>query len=286
MNGKSWAAGAVLAIVLANTGCVSCCSTTYAAARKCGPECEVPTPCRGNVYVYMVHGAAPTDCGLEALREKIAESGFAKVGVAELPGAPCAYFDIKKQARCEPGARFVLVGQELGAAAALCLARELRKDNVPVEAVVLLDPVGCGSESCGLQTLLITSGTGYSTAPHTGRLVVADASRSKLPAHPATVGAITEVLKEIAARNCVAPADEIEEWGYPHAPEMRPVPRPDGTEWDFLAERDGVPAPLGTQATTKRVLPASAPVPAPVPAATAPAPARPSPFAGAVMLPK
>jgi hypothetical protein len=281
MNQRTWVGGAVLAIVLANTGCVSCCSKSYATARNCAPDCGLPTPCRNNVYAFLVHGVTPTtDCGLEALRTKLAESGFAKVGVGELASAPCVWWEIRQIARYEPEARFVLVGYDLGAPAAVCVARDLCARKIPIEAVVLLDPVGCG-ESRDLRTVVIASGAAsYSSLPYMPRMVVSEANHFQLPAHPKTVGAITALLQEIAARNCRPPADEIQEWNYPHAPEVHPLPMPRGDDWDILADGEATPPAINT-----RVFTSPAPAAATAPAQTATV-ARPGPFAGAVPLPK
>jgi hypothetical protein len=283
MNGTLWVAGAVLAIVLANTGCVSCCSKGYGQAWKCAPDCELPTHCRGNVYVFMVHGVTPTtDCGLEALRAKLAECGFPKVGVGELAAAPCVWWEIKKIARCEPDARFVLLGYDLGAPAAVCVARELCAKSIPVEAVVLLDPVSCG-ETRDLRTVVVASGSASSsTLPYMPRFTVSEANHFQLPAHPKTVSILCGLLKEIAARDCKPGEDDIQEWNYPHAPEIHPLPMPRGDDWDILADA-GTPPSINTRTATA---PAPATTTAAPPGTTATAAARPSPFAGPVTLPK
>src|SRR4051794_13154954 len=120
MRAKSWGIAAVLAIVLANTGCVSCCSKSYKQALNHGPDCDTPSPCRNQVYVFMIHGVTPsTECGLSALRVKLAENGFAKVGVGELASALEIIWEIKKIRACEPDARFVFIGYDVGGAAAV-----------------------------------------------------------------------------------------------------------------------------------------------------------------------
>jgi pimeloyl-ACP methyl ester carboxylesterase len=255
--------GAVLATVLANTGCVSYCHRAHQAAWDRGADHELPAPCRGQVYVFMVHGFTPTSsCGLDGLRHKLAESGFAKVGVAELAGALCVPKEIEKIRKCEPDARFVLIGYDLGGAAAVCVARDLSKKGVPVEAVVLLDPVKCG-EPCGLRTLLVTSGTTVSSVPHTERLVVPDATHAKLPAHPLTAGAIVELLKEIATRDFVEAGDTVPEWSYKHAPEMRPTAAgKGGADWDFLADKPGTPDALAARVATQSTEPLAPTTPA------------------------
>jgi hypothetical protein len=258
-----WVVGAVLATALANTGCVSCCHKTYQQAWNGAPECDLPTACRGQVYLFMVDGVTPAvHGGLGALRTELGKCGFAKVGVGDVTAAPCVECEIKKLHRCEPDARFVLLGYDVGGAAAVCVARDLAAKGVPVDAVVLLDPVGCGAPT-GLRTLLITSGKTNSTAPHTDRVVVSDAGHTRLPAHPATVGAITDLLHEIAERNWQPGGDPVPEWTYPSAPEMRPLPELRGGDWDFLVDQ-GNPSAIGTRLTATRPLgyPAAASQPA------------------------
>jgi hypothetical protein len=258
MSGQRWVIAAVLAIALANTGCVTCCHKTHEAAYKTGPECELPTPCRGQVYVFLIHGLTPTTgCGLEMLRTKLAENGFAKVGVGELGSGLCIEHEIKNIRACEPDARFVLVGYDLGGASAVALARHLSTKCVPIEAVVLLDPLNCGAP-CGLRTLLITSGKTTSSVPYTDRVIVPDVGHHKLPAHPTTVAAITELLKEIATQNYQPVDASVPAWSYRHAPEMRPTMVAKGGPWDFLADRGDSPDPIGTRVTTT---PIAAPVP-------------------------
>jgi hypothetical protein len=206
----------------------------------------------------MVHGLTPsTDCGLSALRTKLAESGFAKIGLGELGSELCIELEIKKIRTCEPEARFVLLGYDVGGASAVLLARNLTSKRVPVDAVVLLDPLACG-RGAGVRTLLVTSGQTTSTTPYTDRLVVSDASHLNLPAHPATVAVITELLKDIATQHYQAPGDPVPAWSYPLAPEMQPVEGPKWDEWDILADLPGSPQPIGTRVTTQQI---GAPVP-------------------------
>jgi hypothetical protein len=276
MNQKKWVVGAVLAIVLANTGCVSCCSKSYGKAWNSGPDCELSTPCRGQVYVFMIQGLTPTvECGLDTLREKLAACGFAKVGVGDIASAVCIACEIKKLHRCEPEAKFVLVGYDFGGAAAVCLARELNAKGVPIEAIVLLDPLACG-EAYGGPTLLINSGTTTSTARYTNRVVVPDANHYKLPSHPTTVAAISELLNDVATRDYQFEGGLLPEWAYPHAPAMRPLPTPQGGSWDFLTDDGSSPPPIGTRIETHSATTTT----------NATTPGRGSTFAGAVMIPK
>jgi hypothetical protein len=185
MPGRNWLIGAIAAVALSQAGCVTCCHKGYEKSLASGPECELPTACRNQVYVFLINGVTPpTHNGLNALRMKLGENGFAKVGIADLAGALSVEHEIKKIRACEPDAKFVLVGYDVGAPAAICDARHLASKDIPVEAVVLLDPVGT-KEVCCVPTLLIASGKKPCTVPHSKQIVVPDASHFTLPVAPA-----------------------------------------------------------------------------------------------------
>ncbi|MBN9119914.1 MAG: hypothetical protein J0I06_12260 [Planctomycetes bacterium] len=268
MAGRRWVIGAVLAVAVAQTGCVTCCAKTYKKSLEHGADCELPVACRNQVYVFLVNGVTPpVHGGLGELRNKLAENGFAKVGIADLAGGLCVEHEIKKIRACEPDARFVLVGYDVGAPVATCAARDLASRGARVEALVLLDPVGC-KEVSGVPTLLITSGSGTGTTAHGQRVIVPDAGHFGLPAHPTAVAAIVDLLHGIAA-SCMEPiTDPVPEWSYKHAPEMRPPATGRvSEEWSFLAD-GGTPHPIGTRTAAQ------------------PAPAAPSTAAGPVLLRK
>lgn len=246
MTGRNWLVGALAAVALVQTGCVTCCHKGYEKSLASGPECELPTACRNSVYVFLINGLTPpTDTGLNALRMKLGESGFAKVGIADLAGALGVEHEIKTIRACEPDAKFVLVGYDLGASAAVCDARHLAAKGIPVEAVVLLDPVGC-KEVCCAPTLLITSGKKPGAVPHSRQVLVPDAGHFALPAHPTTVAAVTDLLATIAGNSYTETGDPVPGWTYRHAPEMRPpVVGRWSAEWDFLSD-GGPPRAIGT----------------------------------------
>ena len=266
MSSRNWAICAILATGLANTGCVSPCYKCYKSAWEHGADYDLPTPCRNRVHVFMMHGLTPsTDSGLNALRLKLGESGFAKVGTGELCHAGWVKDEIACIRQHDPDARFVLLGYDLGAATATAVARDLAAKGVNVEAVVLLDPMGCSAEPCGARTILITSGNGTARVPHSERIAVPDASHFGLPTHPVTVGTLTELLKDIAVKDCQPPLELVPVWTYPYAPEVAPIPQtPVRAEWNFLADRPGTAPPIGMQVV------AQPPTPAVSPTATAP----------------
>lgn len=259
MPGRNWLIGAIAAVALSQAGCVTCCHKGYEKSLASGPECELPTACRNQVYVFLINGVTPpTHNGLNALRMKLGENGFAKVGIADLAGALSVEHEIKKIRACEPDAKFVLVGYDVGAPAVICDARHLASKDIPVEAVVLLDPVGT-KEVCCVPTLLIASGKKPCTVPHSKQIVVPDASHFTLPAHPLTVATITDLLSTIASNGYPATSAPVPEWSYKNAPEMRPEPtgRWDAA-WDFLSD-NGPMRPIGTNIATRPSPPTATP---------------------------
>lgn len=257
MSTRYWAATAILATALANTGCVTHCHRGYQKTLEHGADYDVPTPCRNQVHVFMMHGLTPsTDSGLNALRLELGRNGFAKVGIGEL----CDAGWVKREIDCirfnDPDARFVLLGYDCGGAVAVALARDLTAKGVHVDALVLLDPMGCAAEPVGTRTLLITSAKATWCVPHSAKIVVPGASHFGLPAHATTVATITELLKDIAVQNCQPPAETVPEWTYPHAPEpRRELTRTPAGEWDFLADKPGQVRPIGTQVVARPITP-------------------------------
>jgi hypothetical protein len=272
MGGQRWVLGAVAAVVLSTTGCASCADRCYRKAIENAPDSALAPACRKHLYVYMIHGVTPsTKCGLEALQYKLSESGFAKIGVGECASAPLLYFEIKNTLKCDPDARFVLIGYDFGAAAVVCLARELVAKGVPVDALVLLDPLACGEPN--VRTLVISSGTSSSQVSCTERVVVPDVGHFKLPTDPRTAEVILTLLQDVALQSYQDPGDPIPAWSYKHAPEMRTSPTGScPPEWNFLADISEVPPGINPPTGTKAAQPV--------------VPAAPSTFAGPVLIRK
>lgn len=264
MSGRTWLTRAFPLVVLIGAGCTVPCHKGYQKALEHGAECGLPPTCRNRVHVFLMHGLTPSTCaGLEALRLRLGENGFAKVGSGELCHAGWVRGEVECIRRHDPDARFVLVGYDYGAATACSLARDLSAKGAGVDAVVLLNPKGCPPEPCGVYTLLVADPGYTGCVPHSARVVAPGAGHFTLPAHPTTVAAMTELLTSVAERHCEPEVEEVPVWTYPHAPEARRAsPTAPAVGWDFLAER-GPPRRIGETA--------AAPAPAPV-AATRAAP--------------
>jgi hypothetical protein len=239
MVARYWAVLALAAVAALQTGCVSQCHKTHAAARERGPDCDLPAPCRNAVHVFLIDGLTPCgSCGLDKLRTELAANGFAKVGIGTAASGFCVQQEIEEIRGCDPEAKFVLVGFDVGGGAAAHTARSLAKKGIAVEALVLLDPVACGNE-VPARTLLVSSGTRAATVPHSSRVAVTTA-HTKLPAHPTTVGVVTELLREVAVNGYVEDA-------------ALPGREPRGDGWDFLTDDRRTPAALFAQPTAPAV---------------------------------
>lgn len=262
MTGRNWLIAALAGLALSQAGCVTCCHKGYEKSLAVGPDCELPTTARNQVYVFLINGLTPpTHNGLNALRMKLGENGFAKVGIADLAGALSVEHEIKRIRACEPDAKFVLVGYDVGAPAAVCDAKHLTAKGIAVEAVVLLDPVAT-KEVCCVPTLLIVSGKKPCAVPHSKQIVVPDAGHFALPAHPSTVAAITDLLSTIAINGYEPAGDPVPEWTYKHAPEMRPEPVGRwNAGWDFLSDV-GPTRQMGQGIVLQQPTPAAPPAPA------------------------
>jgi pimeloyl-ACP methyl ester carboxylesterase len=244
MAARNWAVLALAAVAAFQTGCVSHCHKTHAAARDRGPDCDLPAACRNTVHVFLFDGLSPGgSCAMNTLRTELAHNGFAKVGIGSPASGFCALTEIDEIVACDPEAKFVLVGYDVGGGAAAHTARSLAKKGIAVQALVLLDPVACGNE-LPARTLLVSSGKAHPSAPHSSRVTVPDASHAKLPAHPTTVAVVTELLREVAVSGYIEAGDAVPAWDYKHAPAMRPAVPVRGDGWDFLADDRRTPAAL------------------------------------------
>jgi hypothetical protein len=166
---------------------------------------------------------------------------------------------MKKSLKDNPDARFVLIGFDLGGGEVAKLAAKSVKDGLPIEAVVLLDPIGKASRtSTGVRTLLVTSASRVVPSPQSECVGVPDAGHFGLPAHPKSVAAVTNLLNEVTAKQMRPEVVLDPVWSYEHAPTPRPMIVDD--VGNILADRPGgATRPLGTVETVQTV-PKTAPV--------------------------
>jgi hypothetical protein len=245
MTGKRWAVAAVVATLLAGSGCVCCHHQACKVARDVAPDCPLPAADRQRVYLFMVNGLTPnTPIGLDGLRDQVNRQGFAKVACGELFHVPWMAAEIRRIHDEDPAARFVLLGYDVGGPAAARLAADARARGVPVDAVVLIDPIGNVDPTGGPQRVVLLSSSDPPPAvTHTESVTLPGVGHFKLPTHPKSVAAVTQTLTDAAGRiddgGIVTPDFD---WTYEHAPPARPItaPGPDApAEWNFLLDLPG-----------------------------------------------
>ncbi|MBX9581382.1 MAG: hypothetical protein K2X87_13860 [Gemmataceae bacterium] len=220
MTGKRWLAAAGLAGLLAQAGCVTCCHTASKAGFEAGPDCEVPLPDRQKVYAVLVSGVSP---GMDALRDRLAARGFTKIYSAPVTHLGWLEREMARVCAEEPGARFVVVGGDLGCLAAKDLAARGQAAGVPVDAVIFLGPVGIKSAAAA-KTVVVLPGGVAETLPGAETLFVPSAGQFDLPDHPRAFDAVYRQLAASAARVEHPPTLAAAEPDYPHAPPIRFLP--------------------------------------------------------------
>jgi pimeloyl-ACP methyl ester carboxylesterase len=261
MIATRWAIGAGLLVAAAASGCVSCGYEACPAMLAAGPNAEAPLCDRQHVYSFLINGLTPdvTD-GLEDLRLKLAERGYDKSYRGELCHAFWMAFEMKSILRCDPQARFVVVGYDFGCGPAAALARHARRQSWPIDAVVLIDPLTTPDANGCPPTVVVRAGGDCNACNDDLRYVnVADGSHWTLPVHERTVATIAEALKASAMK-----VEHPEVWVEPaemEAPNRyMPVPTPgSNAEWHFLQDRlnrqfGPLTAPPGSPLPTPRKL--------------------------------
>jgi pimeloyl-ACP methyl ester carboxylesterase len=235
---KQFAAGVGLALLFAGSGCISCGHESCHLAIEAGPHCGVPQSDRRHVYTILINGLDPTG-GLDALRLKIAERGFEKIYRVELCHTGWLWREMKRVQKCDPAARFVLVGYGFGCTAAVGLAKDAAREGLPVDAVVCLDPAGVKDlAGCAERVVVIRSGP---AAAEEGDCLHVACGHFSLPTQVETVDAIAVVLAETAGRIEHPVSEEIPMFWHPDAPPIRDYTLPEDAsiEWRFLHDRLG-----------------------------------------------
>jgi hypothetical protein len=236
MRRQLWLALVGAAVLAAGGGCACCHHRACKPALDAGPECEVPLYERQQVYVVLVNGLTP--CGLDGLRDRLNEQGWTKVYTGGLAHAVWLGREMRRVSREEPAARFVVVGTDVGAPIAAKLAADAVADQVPVEAVVLIDPVTATTVP-GVRTLLVNGSAGAAQVPHTESLSLTEANRTALPGHTQTVAVVCGLLADVAGRVPPPPPTTETDWLFEDAPPVRsefPAAPTDDPAWNFLLD--------------------------------------------------
>ena len=230
---------------LGGVGCLRCHHTAYGECLRPVEEVHVGAPARAKVYVFLMNGADLFDVGgLKELECKIVAAGFPKVYYAQRFDKAWYYKELHRLHREDPDNRFVLVG--LGTAAdqlrelACCVSR----DQIPLDRVIFLDPVGVKGDLTADQpypSLVIRSHhwVGSRRLIPTSEVMVQGVGHLNLPDHESAVAAVVDVLTESAHR---VPILRPEFECIPILTDPKPDPRPSEPKqtpaippgWSFL----------------------------------------------------
>jgi hypothetical protein len=237
MTGQRWLAIGVVAIALSASGCMTCCHDGYHLARVAGPECELPTCQRNDVYVFAISSLNPVSVvALDGLREQLNRLGFAKVSTGQTIHTGWMAREMRRIHEADPDAQFVVIGFESGSSSAVDLADKVAAKGIPVGGVVVIATDGTAPASRqGLNVLALgkVEDLGQANAES-----VPNVATYGLATDARTVEAVGNLLKVVATSVPVPVYTEATEWNYPHAPAMRVMGDPArDSEWSFLFDQ-------------------------------------------------
>lgn len=242
--------GGLLGSVVAAGGCLRCRHTAYGECLKPVEQVAAIAPARAKVYVFLMNGADWFDVGgLKELEGEIVRAGFPKVYYAQRFDKAWYYKEIHRLRRDDPDNRFVLVGIGTAADQLQELAACVTKDEIPLDAVVFLDPV-CAKGDLATDTPYPTKVVRSHHWLGSPRLVAAETmsvprvGHLHLPDHPVAVAAVVEILTDSALKvpldlrpiDCVPQLDETKPIPRPQEPKVVPVPPPG---WNTLCPDSG-----------------------------------------------
>ncbi|MFO0849056.1 MAG: hypothetical protein U0871_10965 [Gemmataceae bacterium] len=245
MTGKLLTRLVLGAFCVGQAGCMSFNHFGFERALHAPSPAPVPMPTRGRVHVFLMNGLDVIDAGrVNSLRDQLVESGFAKVYVAQRADRDWYYRELRRVTADEPEARLVLIGYGGAAAPVYNLTYEAERDGLPVDALVLIDPVGLnGDLAAGLKahSLVVRSHNWRGGAALTAKETVSvpGVGHRSLPCHTATVDSIVRILTASASSTTPDSAELLPFLPLTDTPD--PSPRPFARQPHKAAEPDSQP---------------------------------------------
>jgi len=229
---------------------MTCGHTPFAQSLQEVETVAVTSPARSKVYTFFMNGSDIFEIdGMAELRDQIVANGFSKVYYAQRPDREWYRRELHRLHRDDPEARFVLVAYGTAADQTLKLATQVTGEQIPLEAVMFIDPAGLilpHDANAGYRTLTIRSQRWRgSPGLRTGECIEVPGVRHlSLPKSPATVSILTDLLTSIAL---TVPVPRAPGQCPPLSDKPNPVPRPDvpmripvaPPEWQFLCPPGG-----------------------------------------------
>lgn len=222
---------AALLAVFTAAGCTQFNYTGYDVALRSVPDQPIPPPLRSQVHVFVLNGIDPLEDGpMLTLRDELNKAGFAKVYYAQRADVEWYYREMCRVVHDQPAARLLLVGYGATARPARELACRVRGEKLPLDTLVLLDPVGFGSvplDDADTGRMVVIRSHHWKAGrdlPAAEVVEVPGVGHLSLPSHPGTVEAIARLMADSATRVQLGPPDAL-----PHLPltdRPQPAPRP------------------------------------------------------------
>ena len=236
MTRKRWQLGLLAGLLLAGSGCVTPNCEAVKIAYEAGPNCEIPLCDREHTYAILINGV--TSLGLNGLRDALAQRGFTKVYSTQLYHVWWLEWEMRQIVRDDKSARFVLVGYDASCPSVLGMAHEAARKKIPVDAVMLINPVGTFLERThSARTVVVTSDPERAAVRTQQTVTVADAGHWSLPTHPRTVETLMDLLKITASHVVHPPVYSISDKNLPlPGLNVDPTLPP---EWRFLEDQPG-----------------------------------------------
>jgi hypothetical protein len=258
---RRWLAPCLLAAGLAgSSGCLSFIHPLVPPQPEVKQPClDVPRCCRDHVYVFLMNGLDPVNCGnLTGLRDYLVELGIAKTYYGQLYHTWCYEKELRRIQREDPLARFVLIGFSLGVNTADAVARAVRPDGISIDLLVFLSGNHYAGrapthrpENVGKVLNILADGgpAKWGQRDWAENILLPHTSHFGSPVHPVTLRLLAREMAEVAAR---VPVVEDLPPPLPKTPEQIPPPRSARErtaakrgEWDFLKPVSTLGSPPG-----------------------------------------
>lgn len=129
---------------------LGCVSVRHQSVEQTLYPCE-PSPylpaARNEVYLFMMNNSDLTEMGsLLTLRDRLAQYGFPKVYHAQMPDYAWYTRELRRIHRDRPEARLLLLSYGHAASRIVQLAQEALVDELPIDGVIFLDPLGLNGD--------------------------------------------------------------------------------------------------------------------------------------------
>lgn len=240
---------ALVSLPFVSLGCLKCHHTAYRECLRPVEHVGALAPARAKVHVFLMNGVDVVDRnGLKELECAIVEGGFPKVYYAQRFDIEWYYKELHRLRREDPDHRFILVGQGAAAKQLQELACRVTNDNIPLDAVVYLDPIGVNTERDGEQRYPshVIQSQRWINGPRVRNEncnTVTRIGRREVCEHPAAsaiiallIASASEVPVENPPIDCIPLLDENKPIPRPSEPKQVPLP---SSEWNILCPNSG-----------------------------------------------